>query len=240
MLQIIFALLAGILTVGAPCILPLLPILLGTSVGQTSKTRPLFISFGFVVMFVIVGLVLSVLTTTLQLSPNTLRTVAIFALALFGALMLFPKPFELLAQRLAGLTTKANAFSKSLGTGNASGFVLGLTLGLIWTPCAGPVLGSILTLIATQTNVGGAGILLTAYAIGAGIPMLAIAYGGQYITTRVRAISRYTTLLQQIFGVLILGLAVAMFFQFDTLIQARLVELYDFGNIEQAILSRFQ
>jgi cytochrome c biogenesis protein CcdA len=130
--------------------------------------------------------------------------------------------------------------SKSVGNGNLSGFVLGLTLGLIWTPCAGPVLGSILTLIATQGNVGSAGILLTAYAIGAGIPMLIIAYGGQYITTRVRIISRYTTILQQVFGVLIIALAIAMFFQFDTQIQAWLTQHYNFGNVEQGILSRLQ
>ncbi|WP_368734835.1 cytochrome c biogenesis CcdA family protein, partial [Klebsiella pneumoniae] len=70
----------------------------------------------------------------------------------------------------------------------------------VWTPCAGPVLGSILTLVATSRNLGWAGTLLVAYAIGAAIPMLAIAYGGQAATTRVRSLARISPRLQQGFG----------------------------------------
>ena len=237
MIEILFAILAGILTVGAPCILPLLPILLGSSVGSTSKTRPLFIALGFIVMFSIVGLTLSWLITTLNISPDLLRTIATIALALFGVFMIWPTPFEKVTAYLSKYTTKANALSTQAGTGNLGGFVLGLMLGLIWTPCAGPVLGSILTLIATQTNVAQAGILLVAYAIGAGIPMLLIAYGGQLITTKVRAIAPYTTRIQQIFGIIILLLAVAIYFQIDVQLQAAILEQYNFGTLESKIIS---
>lgn len=237
MIEILFAILAGILTIGAPCILPLLPILLGSSVGSTSKTRPLFIALGFVVMFTIVGLSLSYLITTLNISPNLLRTIATFALALFGIFMLWPTPFEKVTSYLSGFTTKANSMSTKAGTGNLGGFVLGLMLGLIWTPCAGPVLGSILTVIATQGNIAQSGILLTAYAIGAGIPMLAIAYGGQLITTKVRLIVPYTTKIQQVFGVIIILLAVAIYFQVDTQFQAFILEKYNFGSLESKIIS---
>ena len=74
--------------------------------------------------------------------------------------------------------------------GNLGGFLLGTTLGLVWTPCAGPVLGSILTVVATSKDTAWASTLLVVYAIGAAIPMLAIAYGGQAVTTRVRSIAR--------------------------------------------------
>lgn len=237
MIEILFAILAGVLTIGAPCILPLLPIILGSSVGSTSKTRPVFIALGFVVMFTVVALTLSFLTTALKISPDLLRNIATVALAIFGVFMIWPTPFEKLTAYLSKYSTKANSLSTKAGTGNFGGFVLGIMLGLIWTPCAGPVLGSILTLIATQTDTAQASILLFAYAVGAGIPMLLIAYGGQFITTKVRAIAPYTTIIQQVFGVIILLLAIAIYFQYDTLIQAAILEKYNFGTLESKIIS---
>ncbi len=237
MIEIFFAILAGILTVGAPCILPLLPILLGSSIGTTSKTRPAFIALGFIVMFTIVGLTLSFITTSLNIAPDILRTIATIALALFGIFMVWPKPFEKLTQYLSGFSTKASALSAKAGNGNLSGFLLGLMLGLLWTPCAGPVLGSILTLIATQTDTTQAAILLFAYAVGAGIPMLLIAYGGRAISTHIRAINPFTAMIQKIFGVAIIALAIAIYFQYDLVLQAKLLEYYNFGSLETKIIS---
>lgn len=236
MLQIIFAFLAGVITVGAPCILPLLPIILGASIGQTSKTRPLFITLGFVTTFTVVGLTLSFIVQSFMIQADLLRNIAITALAIFGILLLFPKIFELAAQRLSGFSTKAQQLSQKAGDKNFGGFVLGVILGLIWTPCAGPILGSILTLIATQTNFSQAIPLLLAYSIGAGVPMLIIAYGGQTVTTKVRAIAKYTNFLQKLFGLIILLLAVAMYFQYDLKLQAKILEYYNFPNLEEKFL----
>jgi len=230
MLQILFTIIAGILTVGAPCILPLLPILLGASVAQKSKTRPLFIALGFIVTFAILGLLLSYIVTRFMIAPDALRKAAVFALGIFGLFMIWPSPFEWLTTKLNPLINKANQTASQAGTGNFGGFVLGVMLGVIWTPCAGPVLGSILTLIATQTDLARAGILLIAYAIGAGIPMILIAYGGQWVTTKVRWLAQYSTRVQQIFGVLILLLAVAMFYQYDLVLQAKLLEIFPSWN----------
>jgi len=234
MLQILFAILAGILTVGAPCILPLLPILLGASVGQKSKTRPLFIALGFIVTFSLAGLFLSFLVIKLDIAPDLLRNIAVVALAIFGVFMIWPKPFELLTLHLSKYINKANQTAQQAGTGNFGGFVLGVMLGLIWTPCAGPVLGAILTLIATQTELGRASILLIAYAIGAGLPMLAIAYGGQYISTRIRFLTRYATRMQQVFGILILTLAVLMYFNYDLRLQAWILEQIPSWNFAES------
>jgi cytochrome c biogenesis protein CcdA len=226
MIEILIAVLAGVLTIGAPCILPLLPILLGASVGRSSTTRPFFITLGFVVSFVVIGLTISVLTTKLGVDPNTLRYVAIGLLVLFGLFMVFPKPFEILTSYLNGFINKANAVGSADKESNKGGFILGLMLGVIWTPCAGPVLGAILTLIATSTDMVRAAILLLSYAVGAGIPMLAIAYGGQFVTTKVRAIAPYSARIQQVFGVVIIVIAGLMFFQYDTLLQTKLLEKF--------------
>lgn len=235
MIEIILAILAGILTVGAPCILPLLPILLGSSIGA-SKTRPLFIALGFTLTFALVGLTLSWLTINLNLNPEILRHAAVILLALFGLFMVWPTPFEKITTYLSSFSTKANAFSRKAGTGNLGGFVLGITLGIIWTPCAGPILGSILTLIATQTNLVAAGILLTAYAIGASLPMLLIAYGGQLAAEKVRAIAPYAKAIQQTFGVIIIAIAVLIWLGLDTVLQTKILEIYNFSGLENSLL----
>lgn len=236
MLQIIFSFLAGVLTIGAPCILPMLPIILGVSVGHTSKTRPLFITLGFITTFSVAGLTLSIIVQKLMIAPDLLRNVAVIGLAIFGALMLFPKLFEILAQRLSGFSTKAQQISQKAGNKNFGGFVLGMILGLIWTPCAGPILGSILTLIATQSSFGQAIPMLIAYSAGAGVPMLAISYGGQAITTKVRSIAQYANTIQKLFGAIILLLAIAMYFQYDLKLQAKLLDYYSFPTLEEKLI----
>ncbi len=109
--------------------------------------------------------------------------------------------------------------------------MLGAALGLIWTPCAGPVLGSILTLIATSRDSAAGSALLVAYALGAAIPMLAIAYGGQAVTTRIRSVTRFAPILRQTFGAIVIAVAVATYLHYDTLIVAWLASLYPNGQL---------
>lgn len=231
MIEIALALLAGVLTIAAPCILPMLPILLGTSVGQTSRARPALIALGFTLSFSTLALVFGLFSSLLGLEQDTLRNVAIVLLMTFGVLMLWPRPFQILTSYLSGALNRVSAMGDRAGNGNLGGFILGLTVGAIWTPCAGPVLGSILTLIATTQDVSRAALLLVCYAIGAGLPMLAIAYGGQYMTTRVRVVARYSHLMQRAFGVLIVLTAVAMYYQYDVLITVWLSDFFpDFNQ----------
>ena len=231
MVTLLFALLAGILTVAAPCTLPVLPILLGASIGQTSKARPVFVALGFVASFTIVAIVFSAITQIVGIDPNKLRTVAIGLLLIFGFLMLWPRPFEWLGALAGDLLNRVHRMPVGAQSGNVGGFVLGTTLGLVWTPCAGPVLASILTVIATTPHIEWAALLLIVYAVGAAVPMLAIAYGGQFVTTRVRGLARVSHRLQQGFGAVVIVFAAAMYLQYDTLITARLSEFYPNGQL---------
>ena len=231
MLNLVLALLAGVVTVAAPCTLPMLPILLGASVGQTGKLRPAMIAAGFVMSFSVTALALTAITRIFDFDPNSLRTTATVLLLGFGLLMIWPRPFEFLSVRLNGLIGSGPAGSAASRQGNLGGFVLGTTLGLVWTPCAGPVLGSILTVIATSTDTAWASVLLVVYAMGAAIPMLAIAYGGQAVTTRVRSIAAISPRLQQGFGAIVIAFAVASWLQSDTLIVAWLTGFYPSGQL---------
>jgi len=231
MFDLVLALLAGVVTVAAPCTLPMLPILLGASIGQTGKVRPAMIAAGFVMSFSATALLLGAITRIFDFDPNSLRTGAAILLVAFGLLMIWPAPFEWLSIRLNGLTNASPAANTVSRQGAIGGFVLGTTLGLVWTPCAGPVLGSILTIVATSRNTAWASLLLITYAIGAAIPMLAIAYGGQAATTRVRSIAKFSPRLQQGFGITVIAFAIASYFQYDTLIVSWLTGFYPQGQI---------
>jgi cytochrome c-type biogenesis protein len=225
MLTVLVALLAGALTIAAPCTLPVLPI---ASVAQSSKVRPLFIALGFIMSFSGVAIAFGAITQVLGVDQNTLRAIAVPILVGFGLLMLWPKPFEWLLAQGPNFVNRAGRMAGR--SGNIGGFLLGTTLGLVWTPCAGPLLGSILTVIATSPHIRLEALLLIAYAVGAAVPMLAIAYGGQFVSTRVRTVARISHRLQQGFGVLVIMFAMAMQFQYDTLITVWLSNFYPNGK----------
>jgi thiol-disulfide isomerase/thioredoxin len=93
--------------------------------------------------------------------------------------------------------------------------LLGASLGALWTPCAGPVLATILALVAGQSSVSETAPLLLAYAAGAGLPMLAIAYGGQLITRQVRAFTRHAERFRRVCGLMVVASAMTLGLQLD-------------------------
>ncbi|MBI2771428.1 MAG: cytochrome c biogenesis protein CcdA [Burkholderiales bacterium] len=216
MINPLFAVLAGVLTVAAPCVLPMLPVVLGASVGQHDRSRPIFIALGFAFAFCAVAILFSTFSHVLGLSQDALRDFAAVMLLLFGVLMIWRTPFDWLAVRMNGVLNRVNAVGDRAGGGKLGGLVLGMTLGALWTPCAGPVLGSILTLVATTPDIAQAGFLLACYSLGAALPMMAIAYGGQMVTLKVRQLAGRMHRVQQVFGVVVMLTAAAMFFNYDT------------------------
>jgi len=226
MIDVVLAFAAGVVTIATPCILPMLPLLFGASIGQRKRSRPLFIVAGFVAAFSVFVLLFGAFSTVFGLSHDTVRDVSIILLGGFGVLMLWPRPYERLFARLNGSFGAVLDVGRRAGSGNWGGLVLGMALGVVWTPCAGPVLGSILALIATSHSLARSGGLLACYATGAGSPMLLIAYGGQYVTTRVRGFARYAPVLQQAFGAAVLLVAIATYAQYDTIITLWLSNFY--------------
>ncbi|MEO5736128.1 MAG: cytochrome c biogenesis protein DipZ [Variovorax sp.] len=228
MLQLLLALGAGIATVTSPCILPLLPLLLGATLapatgnGQSRATRlrPVFIVLGFVLSFASAALLFGASTRVLGLSPEVLRNASIVVLMVFGLLLSWPALLERAMRPLGRLAQVGQRLGDRAGASHGGALLLGMSLGLLWTPCAGPVLASMLALVASeQQPVHAAGLLLV-YAAGAGLPMLAIAYGGQAVTRRVRALARHGAQIRRVFGVLVMATAAAMFWQVDTQVAA--------------------
>jgi cytochrome c-type biogenesis protein len=221
-LEPMLALLAGLVTIASPCVLPVMPILLGTSVERPDRVRPLFIIAGFIVTFASLALTLGAVSSAMHLAQQTLRDAATALLALFGLLRLWPAPFEWLMARMPMPAALTGGGGGQAATGNASGFVLGMSLGAVWTPCAGPVLASILVLVVKAQDAQWSALLLSLYAIGAAVPMLGVIYGGQYALRQSRSLARIAPRLQQVFGVIVILTAAAIYFQYDTLVVSAL------------------
>ena len=193
--------LAGVITAVSPCILPVLPIVLaGGATGQ--GRRPFAIIAGLVVSFTVFTLAAASILSSLGLPQDVLRNLAIATLFVLAASLLFPQVAYWLERPFAFMTRRRGG---DLG----GGFVLGVSLGLVFVPCAGPVLATI-TALSAQHRIGVETVLLTlAYAVGAAGPMLLIALGGQRVARRLRAQSRN---FRRAMGVLLAGAALAIVF----------------------------
>ncbi|MFZ1879549.1 MAG: cytochrome c biogenesis protein DipZ [Gaiellaceae bacterium] len=194
--------LAGVVTAVSPCVLPVLPVLLA---GGASGRKPLRIVAGLVLSFSVFTLFAAWILDQVGLPQDFLRNLAIVLLFVMAATLLVPQVAQLIERPLA-------FFSRFRPSGVGGGFFLGATLGLVFVPCAGPVLATV-TVVAAQSHVGFRAIVLTlAYAVGAAIPMLLIARGGREASARLRS---HAETLRLGSGVLIGAVALALTFHLD-------------------------
>ena len=168
------ALVAGILSALSPCVLPLIPIVFGAALGQ-HKLGPAALAAGLTLSFVIVGLFVATIGFSAGLGHELFRYGAAVALAVMGAVLLLPRLQAQLsvAAGPVGNWVMAGAGGPS-GRGLGGQFVLGLLLGVVWTPCVGPTLGAASVLAARAENLGGVAIIMLAFGIGAALPLLAL------------------------------------------------------------------
>src|SRR4051794_14960471 len=163
---IFFVFLAGVATVVSPCVLPVLPMVLSTTVG--GRLRPLGVVLGLAVSFTFATLVAGAAVQALALPTAWLRILAIVALGLFGLSMLLPAWGRVIERLLSPVSRVAGSGGRRSGFGG--GLLMGMGLGLLWTPCVGPIMGSVIALAVLgglSTSTVGIGF---AYALGAGVP----------------------------------------------------------------------
>ncbi|OHD33414.1 MAG: hypothetical protein A2Y31_12875 [Spirochaetes bacterium GWC2_52_13] len=220
-LLVFFAFLSGIVTILSPCILPVLPIVLTGSIG--GKSKPFGVVTGFIASFSFFTLVLSALVQTLDIPVNTLRIVAVVIIVTFGLTMIVPRlhlVFDRLMSRLVGSrgSSQKNGFS--------GGFLTGVSLGLVWTPCVGPIMASVITLAVSQQVDGGAVLIIAAYSLGTAIPMFAVMVGGRKLLVRFPRLSAKGAGIQRIFGVIMIIAGLMIGVGADRRFQSFVLELF--------------
>jgi cytochrome c biogenesis protein CcdA/thiol-disulfide isomerase/thioredoxin len=222
-LLLAFAFLSGLVTILAPCIWPVLPIVLSSSVAGKGNKRPLGITLGIIISFAFLTLTISALVKIFNINLNILRIIAVVIIGFLGLTMIFPKLYERLEILVTKLGNSSGIKQTKEGNGFWPGFLTGLSLGVVWTPCAGPILATIALLAATGKINLDAVLVTIFYVVGVGVPLFIFAYGGQRIITNLRGVSKYTGRIQRIFGAVMILAAVAIFTNFDQTLQLTLL-----------------
>lgn len=224
-LLLLFAFVAGIVTILSPCILPILPIVLSSGFGDhTSKKRPLGVVVGFVLSFTFFTLFLSTIVTFSGIPVDSLRIVSVVIIAGFGISLLIPQIQKLMEKLFTALAQFAPQSQNR--TGFFGGIIIGLSLGLLWTPCVGPILASVISLAITGTVTTEAAFITFAYSLGTAIPMFIIMYGGQKLLHRVPWLLTNTEKIQKIFGILMIITAVGILNNIDRKFQTYILTTF--------------
>jgi cytochrome c biogenesis protein CcdA len=222
---IVFAFLSGVVTIFAPCIWPILPIVL--SAGATGGERkPLGIVSGLAVSFMIATLTLAFIVKVIPFDPEVLRLFAVLVIALLGLTLIIP----VLGAQLEGIVSRFASFggqyTRNSGTGFWGGFITGFALGLVWSPCAGPILATIATLAATQAVSFQVVLVTLAFVLGVSLPLFVLAVLGKKILTKTRALAPYTKRIQQSFGLIMILAAGAIYTGYDKTLQTKLLDTF--------------
>ena len=228
---IIIGLLGGLITGISPCILPVLPVIFLTGGAQSarfeddrvpaSRARPYLVILGLVTSFTIVTLIGSLILGALNLPQDIIRWVGIAVLVLIGIGLIVPRFEQLLEKPFQWLPRREVS-------NRGSGFGVGLALGAVFVPCAGPVLAAIIVAGSTG-RIGWDTVLLTAsFAIGVSLPLLFFALAGRGLIERIRTFRSKERGLRIAAGIAMLALAVGLVFNVPQLLQ-RLVPDYTAG-----------
>lgn len=168
------AFLAGVVSTLSPCVLPLVPIVIGTAVSQ-NRYAAAALAAGVAVSYVTIGLFVASLGFTLGLSQDVFRTAAAILLILVGGALLLPRVQLQLAAAAGPIANWAQERTSAISTrGTAGQFAIGLLLGVAWSPCVGPTLGAATVLAARAENLPGVALTMLAFGIGAAVPLVAI------------------------------------------------------------------
>lgn len=210
--QLALSLAAGSLTTLSPCVFPLLPLVLGGAL-QNHRAAPLALGAGMASSFAAIGMLVGAAGPALGLDGDLVRVAGAWLLIALAVVMLVPKFSERFTLLMMPLATGAqNASARFSGGSLRSAFGLGAVLGLVWSPCSGPLLASALTLVASEGGVGRGGLVLGLFGIGAAIPLVAVAYASRsgfnaargWVLGRINTIKTTFAALLGLMGVLIL------------------------------------
>lgn len=216
---------AGGLTTLSPCVFPILPLVAGGAMSG-NRLAPVAMGAGMISSFALMGLLVGALGDALGIDSDSVRFAGALLLIAFGVVMLVPvlgNRFTRLMTPLAGLANQAS--SRVEGNSLPGAFVLGALLGMVWSPCSGPLLASALTLVAAEGSAAGGALILGLFGLGAAIPLVTIAYASRagFAAKRDWVLAHIDSL-KKGFGWLILIVGVAILFGGDKWLEAEITQ----------------
>jgi len=220
------SLVAGSLTTLSPCVFPILPLVIGGAV-QANRLAPLAMGVGMATSFALIGIVLGALGPALGIDSDSVRLFGAWMLIGFGLVMLVPVLNQRFTEWMLPIASSANAASSRLDGGSLGGaLLLGGVLGLVWSPCSGPLLASALTLVASEGGAMRGGIILGLFGLGAAIPLVAVAYASRrgFNAARGWVLARIDGI-KKVFGVIILLTGLAILSGADKWLEAQVVNV---------------
>src|SRR5260370_11564091 len=181
-----FALLAGVLSTLSPCVFPIVPILLG-SAATAPRPAPLALAGGLALSYWITGTVLAWAGSALGMDAGIFRNVGAIILGLLGIVLLSTNLQQRFALATSGIGNAGNdLISKMHLDGLVGQFVIGLVLGVVWSPCVGPTLGSAIVLASEGKHLAQVALVMGVFGVGAALPVVVLAYLSRTAMMRVR------------------------------------------------------
>ncbi len=203
--NVLLAFVEGVGLILSPCILPVLPIILSVGL-EGGRARPYGVIFGFIATFCCFTLLSRQLILSFMIDSNVIRLISYYLLLLFGVVLFSSTLSKLFNQFTAGISNLGEKISQSFTTQNGflSGVLLGGAIGLIWTPCAGPLLAAVVVQTIQGTTTTHGVVILGAFAVGAALPMLILTLVGRGIIGHLNFLKRKTDLIRKAIGLIII------------------------------------
>lgn len=218
------ALLAGIQSTLSPCVLPLLPVVLGTAASE-HRLGPVALAAGLASSFVVIGLFVATVGFAIGLDGGVFRTLAAVLMIAIGMVLMLPRLQERVAVAAGPVGAWAgNRFGGFEGQGLTGQFLIGLLLGAVWSPCVGPTLGAASVLAAQGRDLGQVGATMLMFGIGAALPLLVLGLLSREAMLRLRTrMLEAGGLMKLVLGLVLVTVGVLVIAGLDKTIKAKLV-----------------
>lgn len=224
--HLLLSFLAGMLSTLSPCVLPLIPIIIGGSL-STHRAGPWLIAAGLTCAFTLIGILLASIGSSLGLSQESFRWTGSMVMMVFGVILLSGSLQAHFSSGLGGLSQWGNVLLERIsGQSLAGQFSLGLLLGLVWTPCIGPVMGATLALASQGGHFAQVALSMLLFGLGAGIPLVLLGYTSRSTLNRTRGNLMATGQWgKKGLGLLLLVLGIFMLTGIDKVIENMLLDI---------------
>ena len=215
---------AGLLTALSPCVLPALPIVVG-SAASGRRYGPLALAAGLAIAFTVIGVTLAATGSVAGLGEAGIRQMAAAMLLLAGVSLLSTRVQDALSRLASPLASRAAKMSMKTGNGLAGQFAIGALLGAVWSPCVGPTLGAAVGLASSASagSIARATASMFAFGVGSAIPLVATAYASRRMLAARSVLLTAGTTGKSVLGAVLVGMGVLVLFGLDKRLEAEIL-----------------